>query len=175
MTVFGQVVADDVLGDVYMVPLCDIFEDVKQALDAREVRLPQSTAEIDHLLRFMNSITITSSENEAEDQDQSGLPDMAFCTRCGSDQHTKELCGIEDPSIVPEESPEKNLGENFGAASMPTVVGAYTPSTYAVNSKSKETVWFCSGCGDGPNSGWQNLCPGCGHVRCRSCRIEETG
>jgi len=155
-----------------MVPLCDILQDVKQVLDAREVRLPQSTSEIDNLLRSMNSITITSSENEAEDQDQSVLPDVAFCTRCGSDQHTKELCGVEDPSVFRGESPDKSLGENVGAASMPTVAGAYTSSTYVANVRSKEIVWYCSGCGDGPKSEWQNVCPGCGHVRCKSCAIE---
>ena len=41
--VFGQVVADDALGDAYVVPLCDILHDIKNVLDAQEARLPESS------------------------------------------------------------------------------------------------------------------------------------
>ena len=61
VTVFGQVVADDALGDAYMVPLCDILEDVKHVLDAQEARLPESSSEINTILRIMNDTTIAGS------------------------------------------------------------------------------------------------------------------
>ena len=56
--VFGQVVADDALGDAYVVPLCDILHDIKNVLDAQEARLPESSSEIDTILRTMNNTTI---------------------------------------------------------------------------------------------------------------------
>ncbi|KAF2823930.1 hypothetical protein CC86DRAFT_408947 [Ophiobolus disseminans] len=50
--VFGHVAADDAFGDVYMVPLVDILEDIKKELSARDVRLPESTSEIEMMLAF---------------------------------------------------------------------------------------------------------------------------
>lgn len=49
--VLGHVVADDVLGDIYMIPLTDILSDIAKELRAREVRLPKTAAEIDSLLQ----------------------------------------------------------------------------------------------------------------------------
>lgn len=48
--VLGYVVADDVLGDIYMVPLTDILSDVAKELGAREVRLPNTREETSSLL-----------------------------------------------------------------------------------------------------------------------------
>ena len=37
--VFGHVIADDVYGDIYVVPILDTLEDVKNALEAKDVTL----------------------------------------------------------------------------------------------------------------------------------------
>jgi hypothetical protein len=44
--VFGQVVADDVFGDVYMIPLNDIIDDIKTTMNATVVRLPETLREV---------------------------------------------------------------------------------------------------------------------------------
>ncbi|RYP56855.1 hypothetical protein DL771_011559 [Monosporascus sp. 5C6A] len=38
--VFGHVVASDILGDVYVVPICDAFKDIKECLGCSSVTLP---------------------------------------------------------------------------------------------------------------------------------------
>ncbi|OAL50942.1 hypothetical protein IQ07DRAFT_406834 [Pyrenochaeta sp. DS3sAY3a] len=48
--VLGHVVADDALGDIYMVPLTDILSDIAKELGAREVRLPNTREEMSSLL-----------------------------------------------------------------------------------------------------------------------------
>ena len=34
-------------------------------------------------------------------------------------------------------------------------------------------VWFCSECGDGPYSSWQNACVACDHKKCGYCPQED--
>jgi DNA-directed RNA polymerase subunit RPC12/RpoP len=48
--VYGQVVADDMFGDVYMIPLQGIMDDIKTLLDAAVVRLPASSKELRQIL-----------------------------------------------------------------------------------------------------------------------------
>ncbi|KAF2854456.1 hypothetical protein T440DRAFT_552296 [Plenodomus tracheiphilus IPT5] len=49
--VYGHVVADDALGDVYMIPLVDTLKDIAQEIgNAREARLPESASEIETVL-----------------------------------------------------------------------------------------------------------------------------
>ncbi|CAO2649557.1 Nn.00g069420.m01.CDS01 [Neocucurbitaria sp. VM-36] len=50
MLAFGQVIADDTLGDVYVVPLADILADIQEVLAARKARLPENRSEIKTLL-----------------------------------------------------------------------------------------------------------------------------
>lgn len=176
VTVFGQVVADDALGDAYVVPLCDILDDVKHVLDAQEARLPASTSEINTILRMLNNTTIASLGTTANDLTPTGLlenkaepkpeaPNNTYCTQCGSEDHINEICGIADI----------HNSEGSAPAIPPAVTASYTPSTYAVSTKnSKEMVWFCSNCGDGPIRDWQTFCAICGHEQCSSCRVEDT-
>ncbi|KAF1933419.1 uncharacterized protein M421DRAFT_88639 [Didymella exigua CBS 183.55] len=49
--VHGIVVADDCYGDVYMIPILDIMNDAKQALNATSVTLPRNTREATHLVQ----------------------------------------------------------------------------------------------------------------------------
>ena len=49
VTVYGQVIGDDVLGDVYMISMRDIIEDLSTLLKAH-VRLPSSLSELEKLL-----------------------------------------------------------------------------------------------------------------------------
>lgn len=55
--VLGHVVADDVLGDIYMVPLTDILSDIATELRAREVRLPKTREEMHSLLLRLSRTT----------------------------------------------------------------------------------------------------------------------
>ena len=176
VTVFGQVVADDALGDAYVVPLCDILDDVKHVFDAQEARLPKSSLEINTILRMMKNTTIASPGTTANELTSTGLlekevepkpeaPDKMSCAQCGSEDHTKEMCGMGDVHSAGGSAP----------AVPPVVTASYTPSTYAASTKySGDVVWFCSNCYDGPISGWQDVCVACLHVKCGSCRVEET-
>ncbi|CAN9270455.1 unnamed protein product [Alternaria alternata] len=127
VTVFGQVVADDSLGDVYMVPLCDILEDVKQLFNAREARLPESNSEVDSILRRGNNSPGAMRDDiaaagllENEAGATLGHSETAFCSRCGSDKHTREICGVDDPA--------NNRGEELKAVMVPVEVASHDPN-----------------------------------------------
>ncbi|CAN9386164.1 unnamed protein product [Alternaria alternata] len=45
-SVYGQIVADDIFGDIYMIPLHSIMDDIKTLMDAAIVRLPKSKSEL---------------------------------------------------------------------------------------------------------------------------------
>ncbi|RYO58455.1 hypothetical protein AA0113_g7781 [Alternaria arborescens] len=66
ITVYGQTIADDSLGDVYMVPLCDILNDIKDAVGARGARLPESNTEVDEILRRVKDTTINASQTQVD-------------------------------------------------------------------------------------------------------------
>jgi RNase P subunit RPR2 len=150
ITVFGQVVADDTLGDVYVVPLSDILDDIKHVFEAQGARLPESSSEIRAVLRMMSDTAIASSENAANqttstrvvEENAEALPDPSariYCTRCGSIYHTEMNCG-----------------------------------PVATTSTSSSAVWFCHSCGEGPIGVWQDICTECSHVICPGCIVEET-
>ncbi|RYP44145.1 hypothetical protein DL768_009380 [Monosporascus sp. mg162] len=40
LEVFGHVIASDILGDIYVVPICDAFKDIKKCLNCSSVTLP---------------------------------------------------------------------------------------------------------------------------------------
>ncbi|KAH6866339.1 hypothetical protein BKA58DRAFT_318314 [Alternaria rosae] len=61
ISVYGQVVADDIFEDGYMVPLTDIMEDIKKLTKAAAVRLPLSLSEVGQLL---------SKQRDREEPDQ---------------------------------------------------------------------------------------------------------
>jgi hypothetical protein len=84
------------------------------------------------------------------------------------------------PSILHNEGSALPIGNLFGQDSMPSVSPAGTLNDPWENHNQGgapcdgEKIWFCSACGDGPTSAWQNCCVTCGHVRCSECKIEET-
>ena len=49
VTVYGQIIADDVFGDIYMIPMSRIIEDMEKLLDAT-VTLPRSSQELQKAL-----------------------------------------------------------------------------------------------------------------------------
>jgi len=63
ISVYGQVVADDIFGDVYMISLPDIMDDIKTLTGAAGVRLPRSLKELQELL---------SNQRGREEADQPG-------------------------------------------------------------------------------------------------------
>jgi len=171
ITVLGQVVADDALGDVYMVPLCDILDDVKHVLDAQAARLPENNSEINTILRMMHDTGIAISDTAAIDttsaqtlEKEAGAspdpPDHLSCTQCGSYLHTKETCALPYAS---------DSGGSF-AATLPAVT-----TSYASSSSENRYVWYCHCCSNGPVLVWQNICTECSHERCPECRVEITG
>ena len=50
--IHGILVADDGYGDIYMIPLADIMDDIKHELDVSSVSLPPDTREIRRLLQL---------------------------------------------------------------------------------------------------------------------------
>jgi len=52
--VHGVIVADDCFGDVYMISLANIMDDMKQVLEATSVSLPQETPAIARLMHSQN-------------------------------------------------------------------------------------------------------------------------
>jgi len=64
ISVYGQVVADDIFGDVYMISLTDIMDDIKTLTGAAGARLPRSLKELQELL---------SNQRGREEADQPGM------------------------------------------------------------------------------------------------------
>jgi hypothetical protein len=49
-----------------MVPLCDILNDIKDAVGARGARLPESNTEVDEILRRVKDTTINASQTQVD-------------------------------------------------------------------------------------------------------------
>lgn len=68
--VYGQIVADDVFGHIYMVPMSDILDDIKKTLNAVVVRLPSSISEVADLLSEQKQRKMTTSPSPELSIDQ---------------------------------------------------------------------------------------------------------
>jgi len=81
------------------------------------------------------------------------------------------------PSVLHRGEAALPIGPLFGQdhASLPTSIS--DPSMHYDHGSAPvdgEQVWYCSGCGDGPISIWQNVCVLCSHQICSSCKVEAT-
>jgi ABC-type ATPase with predicted acetyltransferase domain len=66
--VHGVIVADDCYGDVYMIPLANILDDMKQVLNASSVSLPQDSAAIARLIQWQSFRLPHSAEAAGQQQ-----------------------------------------------------------------------------------------------------------
>jgi hypothetical protein len=153
-----------------MVPLVDIFDDIKKELGAQEIRLPESTSEIEKMLLFpgmytsnpINSITKVPpvnhlAENHIVDSTQhsSSAPDTNRCRNCNSSQHLEASC------------PQGAHTINLGASTQQTALIGTPPSqdkqgssgqcpycrVYVIGrvKEDEQYRWVCHECG-GDNS-----------------------
>jgi hypothetical protein len=108
--VFGQVVADDALGDIYMVPLSDILDDVRDVLAARDARLPESNIEIENIRHRPYDTTVANRDMVIDATTSIPNPDPSTlgqplatlgstqdiqCSDCGSYEHTQGMCKLQ--------------------------------------------------------------------------------
>ncbi|KAB2100473.1 hypothetical protein AG0111_0g11329 [Alternaria gaisen] len=83
ISVYGQVIADDMFGDVYMIPLRAIIDDIRSLMDAAVVRLPKSMKELSQILTSQSQRERTGLQSDTSSRDHSGgysrsLPVLAF-------------------------------------------------------------------------------------------------
>lgn len=149
MKVFGQVVADDPFGDVYIVPLAETLEDIKEVLAVGDIRLPESTSEIDSI--FHNA---TERVNDEELKSMS-LPQP---TSTPSNKPTVETAAIKTTSQATYASRSIRTGQS-----------------YVDFANSKHDYWYtCCNCGGFNSARYSVGCVEChNHVRCSNCTIGE--
>ena len=80
VSAYGQVVADDIFGDVYMIPLSDIMDDIKILTRAAAIRLPESLMELEHML---------SKKRGKEEVDQVGSEEARSVPETHTSTHDK--------------------------------------------------------------------------------------
>ncbi|KAI4941416.1 hypothetical protein J4E86_010448 [Alternaria arbusti] len=80
ISAYGQVVADDIFGDVYMIPLSDIIDDIKVLTRAAAIRLPESLMELEHML---------SKKRGREEADQVGSEEASSVPETHTSTHDK--------------------------------------------------------------------------------------
>lgn len=94
--VCGHVVADDALGDVYMIPLVDTLSDIAHELaNAREARLPKSTAEIEAALGRLNIRTPKTSTDVANPSGSHQTSDLAEGASLAALSNWKQSADLE--------------------------------------------------------------------------------
>jgi len=73
-------VADDIFGDVYMIPLSDIIDDIKVLTRAAAIRLPESLMELEHML---------SKKRGREEVDRVGSEEASSVPETHTSKHDK--------------------------------------------------------------------------------------
>lgn len=102
--IHGILVADDGYGDIYMIPLADILDDIKQGLDVSSVSLPHDTNEILQLLQlerfsldtsvsgatsssnttnFTASVSVRAQGSSSNDALVASSHSVWYCSQCG--------------------------------------------------------------------------------------------
>lgn len=144
--VHGIIVADDCYGDVYMIPLIDIMNDTKQALNATSISLPHDTHAVTRLIQ----------------------------TQCFDVQTAADALVSARTSVVPTASgPERKRKLSMTLTEEAIVSTTSPPPPRSTVSMGKNNVWYCSECGDGPYGEWNPTCPGCGHACCEAYFVES--
>lgn len=156
---FGQVVADDTLGDVYVVPLADILDDILEELAATEVRLPESSSEIEALLVSPDKPKGPVSAAQKSFVDSMALLRSLSTLRVSRD----ESQGSPSSSTIANESRQR--GDITSSHSFLTSTGP----------RKDNDQWFCCQCHHGPNNMLMHAgCAYCtNHWRCKNCIVEK--
>lgn len=160
-----------------MVPLVDIFDDIKKELGAREIRLPESTSEIETMLSIpgmytrnpINSIVEVPSVNHLGDhhyldstQRSSSTPDTNRCRNCDSSQHLEASCPQGRQQSVLSGRSSNTIGQSSSSQCPYCMVYAIEGG----NGK-KEYRWECHVCGGDNSWTYSPTCTNgyCGHNR----------
>ena len=70
-----------------------------------------------------------------------------------------------DVPQAPKATPQSNV------TPVGSVMCAPPPHMPSINYRSKNIVWFCSQCGDGPVAARQDVCVQCHHQKCADCAV----
>ncbi|CAN9398061.1 unnamed protein product [Alternaria alternata] len=113
ISVYGQVVADDVFGDVYMIPLRCIMEDVKILMDAAVVRLPSSIKELRQILVAQMDREYTILDRGKSSKAPHSLSTNAAAERTNHGAPTGSIQGhslvLESPSPLLSGKPKRSV------------------------------------------------------------------
>lgn len=145
--VYGHVVAENALGDIWVVPMCDILNDIREEEDAISVRLA-CTADI--------SVLKLGSDEHID----------ANATRDESPIDTKQTkkANRDHPSIETQQNKKATRDDTSIEAqkNKPTVPELHYKSTGGQSTSKPQWVWYCCSCGDGPdNYNLDKSCPFC--------------
>lgn len=162
--VYGSLVATDSLGGLWMVPMADILKDIRDELEATDVKL-------------------SSYVGRAEAEDEAGL---RYAMNTDLYESDVDLSGSEDEWTRRGKNKERLYNERklFGTPSIPEQDSKYSPTSSWLRrsqtgpshhyeddgvsqvsklKSSKVFIWHCGHCGDGPYGGWQYSCQNCGY------------
>jgi hypothetical protein len=81
--VHGHIVASDIFGRGYVVPLCDTFEDVKQSLSAQSVLLPTAELDLqpqDHVFPASIWESLLIANALPQNHKRTGIPDSGYAS-----------------------------------------------------------------------------------------------
>jgi hypothetical protein len=177
-----MMVADDAFGSLWMVPMIDVLNDIKQELNAAEVRLityseslsilQSEDGELDTLTNyFAPAVDFGAALNQHDDS--SSIANMQ--NAAGSALSVSLGPSTNTQNIEPEHHPLDTVFlPTFGTLS-PRGIQALANQSGAAPIKDSqphsikkivaELVWFCSNCGDGPQAEWRDKCSSCDHLR----------
>src|SRR4051812_39155423 len=131
--VYGHVVAENPLGDIWVIPMCDMLNDIREEEHATSVRLA-IPADI--------SLLMLGSDEHI------GTQAMRIETSIDTKQNMKT--NTDQPSI----QAQQNKG---------TVPKTYYRSAEGESTSNSTWVWHCCSCGYGPhNYTIDKICPFCG-------------
>jgi hypothetical protein len=192
LRIHGQIVADDAFGDVYMVPVVDILEDIRQELNAREVRLPESNFELQELLssvakdledsaivsNYHAPATMKNSNSSSSIKRTASVMESKKCLRCNATVYAEASCSSSSHKFArtfksaqgasPTQHPHSN--EVFTPPKLLSDLQwlRWFPPIEIWETgpyKRDPYIWYCVDCKDGPHPTWQISCANCGSTR----------
>jgi hypothetical protein len=200
--VYGIIVATDCFGDIWMVRMTDVMQDIQEEYDAVEVAFASHFFAIDAIHGVTaqrevgdESATLDSEEplgsllNEpffpvSQDHGNSEEEEVSLSNHL-SEGHASaddcQHCSSDISTQIFGKRTNETLANSYTSSVKPhtrqtkSIAVPTIPSSYQSTSFSKggEFVWQCSSCGDGPYGTWQVSCQGCGHAKCGACTLEE--
>jgi hypothetical protein len=162
---YGVIVATDCFGGLWMVRMTNIMDDILKEFNAAGVSFESHFGSTDAHQGVTTKQDVREEPTASDSEEPLVSPSSDLIVTVSQDYDNSEV--EENTSLISH--PEKSHTPAMKPSGISTIPSSFPGIPLG---QSKEIIWLCSNCGDGPIGIWQSCCTSCGHAKCGACMTE---